>query len=113
MNSDHCQPICWQLLWVTNAVGSGDKLTRESIGISATQTVRGATTSSDNPNCMSCLKTIHVLLFPWLTTIPVNGTDTFAVLHYDGASDAEPTSSQIFSSGPVLFEEFQMAVSIN
>lgn len=46
----------------------------------------------------------------FLSRISVNGSDTFAVLHYEGAPDAEPTSSQIFASGPVQFEEFQMAV---
>ncbi|GJJ10289.1 hypothetical protein Clacol_004515 [Clathrus columnatus] len=53
--------------------------------ISAQQTVLGATTSPTNPN--------------------FNGSDTFAVLHYAGASSGEPTSSQIFASGPVQFNE--------
>ncbi|GJJ09803.1 hypothetical protein Clacol_004027 [Clathrus columnatus] len=43
----------------------------------------------------------------------INGTNTFAVLHYGGAPDAEPTSSQVFASGPVIFEEFKMAPLLN
>lgn len=42
----------------------------------------------------------------------VNGTDTFAVLHYEGASDAEPTAPQPtgLAPGGIEFEEYQMKV---
>ncbi|GJJ10707.1 hypothetical protein Clacol_004934 [Clathrus columnatus] len=67
--------------------------TVDNYWFSATQTVRGATTASTNPN--------------------FNGSDTFAVLHYAGASSGEPTSSQVFSSGPVAFNESQLVPLIN
>lgn len=45
----------------------------------------------------------------------VNGTDVYAVLHYAGASNAEPTAPQPITLPPggVAFEEFNLKVKIN
>ncbi|KAF8490605.1 laccase 17 [Gautieria morchelliformis] len=69
--------------------------TVDNYWISATQTIRGVTTQSANSN--------------------FNGTDTFAVLHYDGASSAEPTAPQPagLPSGAVVFEEFNLKPLVN
>jgi hypothetical protein len=78
-----------------------------SLGISATQTIRGgATTVSFNPNC-ECLNKNNPIMV--LTSL-VNGTDTFAVLHYAGASNAEPTATQPtgLPAGGIEFKEFNL-----
>ncbi|KAF8521720.1 laccase [Hysterangium stoloniferum] len=69
--------------------------TVENYWISATQTVLGATTNANNSN--------------------FNGTDTFAVLHYAGASSAEPTAPQPtgLPAGGIEFQEFNLKPLIN
>ncbi|KAF8522544.1 laccase 17 [Gautieria morchelliformis] len=64
--------------------------TVDNYWISANQTVGGATTSTDNSN--------------------FNGSNTWAVLHYSGASDADPTASQPtgLADGGIEFEEFNL-----
>ncbi|KIJ22839.1 multicopper oxidase [Sphaerobolus stellatus SS14] len=59
--------------------------------IRATQTIRGATTNAGNAN--------------------FNGTDTYAVLHYFGASNGEPTTPQpeTLPAGGVAFAEYQLS----
>ncbi|KIJ45860.1 multicopper oxidase [Sphaerobolus stellatus SS14] len=63
--------------------------------IRATQTIRGATTQPSNPN--------------------FNGTDVYAVLHYAGADNNEPTTPQpvTLPPGGVAFQEFQMSPLID
>ncbi|KIJ50346.1 multicopper oxidase [Sphaerobolus stellatus SS14] len=64
--------------------------------IRATQTVRGSLTSPNNPN--------------------FNGTDVYAVLHYAGASNNEPTVSQPgpnLAAGLIPFKEYMMQPLVN
>ena len=45
-------------------------------------------------------------------SLKVNGTDTFAVFHYEGAPDGEPTAPQPtgLAPGGVEFQEYRMIV---
>lgn len=45
----------------------------------------------------------------------VNGTNTWAVLHYNGASSSDPAAAQPtgLSAGDIEFEEFNLIVSLS
>lgn len=82
------------------------------LGIRATQRVNGATTSKDNPNCKLSTERLEIPVNYQLTT--VNGSDTYAILRYDGAPTSEPTTPQpgdTLLPGLIPFQEFRMKVS--
>ena len=75
--------------------------------------IRGPMTlqhSSDNPNCGS--SDISPFVHFWRNKLPVDTNDVFAVLHYAGAPDAEPTT-QADVGVQNLLQEFQLAALVN
>jgi hypothetical protein len=57
-------------------------------------------TSINNPNCEQC--PVHKTVI--LTCCIVDPNSVFAVLHYRGANDADPTSTPPIPSGTELLE---------
>ena len=91
------------------------------VGLAGFANIVGFTSLPSNPNCTlqanhtwsECEESTDTLFLNALTDMTVNGTDVFAVLHYAGAPDAEPTTPQL--AGPPadeVFKEFNLEVLV-